>query len=615
MRRICLSCIIAALLAWFAPADAAALQPSDFVVAPDGSDLNLGTAASPFATLARARDAVRERLGSGWSGDMTVLLRGGTYYLTQPVLFGPQDSAPDGHHVTYAAWTGESPVLSGGRLLDGWQAAAAHRWTMRIDDVAAGRWLFDQLFIDGRRCPRARHPNEGFLRMAGVGPDGRTSFSFPTGDLPTSASLVGAELVFLHDWSVSRVEIGDVDPTSGRVTLGNPIGAAGAPFFRIDGFEPHPRYFVEHAVGLLDLSGEWYLDRRQGELTYQAGADDNLRDSTTVAPVLDQLLVVGSGATRDQMVRNLRFVGLTFAHAAAPRFASGYAGIQAGFHEQRAGASSAGAQGRMPAAVVFRSAQGCRLEECRVLHVGGTAVSLEGCSRDNQVLRNEIADAGGNGIMIGEPTAEEKTVASNNLLANNRIHHCGALFYGCVGVWVGITRGTTIAHNEIHDLPYSGVSVGWVWNPEPSACRDNRIEGNHIHHVMQILSDGGGVYTLGRQPGTVLRANLVHNVPANAGRAESNGFFIDEGSSELVIEKNVIYGVARSPIRFHRAGENVVRGNVLVTAAGIPAFRFNSTDEKGIHFEANSTPVAADWSAPAPEQVGAGLEPPPVDAR
>ena len=479
---------------------------------------------------------------------------------------------------------------------------------MKIDDVGAGRWPIDQLFINEHRSTRARHPNSGFLRATAVGPDGRTSFSFRAGDLPEGASLRGAELVFLHDWSISRTPIAEVDHASAIIRLAHNIGAAEPAFFRIDGFEPQPRYFVENAVELLDTSGEWHFDGSQGVLTYQAAADEDLRACTVVAPRLEQLLVVEGTAAPEQVVRNLRFVGLTFAHAAAPHFTAGYAGIQAGFHEQRADGGAAAWRGRMPAAVVFRSAHGCSLEDCRVLHVGGTAVSLEGWCCDNKLIDNEIADAGGNGVMIGEPAAEEKNAAAGNLVANNDIHHCGALFYGCVGVWVGITRGTSVVHNEIHDLPYTGVSVGWVWNPTPSACRDNRVEHNHIHHVMQSLSDGGGIYTLGRQPGTALRGNLIHDVPTNAGRAESNGLFIDEGSSELLIENNVIYAVAKSPIRFHRAGNDLVRNNVLVVSEGTPPFRFNSADEKSIVLEGNQTPSAAEWSAPTSEQFGAGRQ-------
>ena len=263
----------------------------------------------------------------------------------------------------------------------------------------------------------------------------------------------------------------------------------------------------------------------------------------------------------------------------------------------------------MPAAIVFEAAAGYRFENCRVSHVGGTALSLEGNCEHNRVVGNEIFDAGGNGVMVGEPSTSPEQLAKNNVVANNHIHHCGATYYGCVGIWGGISEGTIIAHNEIHDLPYTGVSIGWMWNTKPTPCKGNVVEYNHIHHVMQTLSDGGGIYTLGRQPGTVLRGNLIHDVPLNAGRAESNGLFIDEGSSEILIEQNTIYNIERSPIRFHKATTDLVRNNVLVTSSGIPPFRFNATDPDSITFEANKPADAKTWIPPQPHTTKAGLEP------
>ena len=144
-----------------------------------------------------------------------------------------------------------------------------------------------------------------------------------------------------------------------------------------------------------------------------------------------------------------------------------------------------------------------------------------------------------------------------------------------------------MTHNDIGDLLYSGVSVGWRWNPTPSVCKGHRIERNHIHHVLLQLSDGGGIYTLGRQPGTVLQANHIHHVKVNAGRAESNGIFMDEGTTDLVVEDNDIHHIARSPIRFHRAGRNVLRGNKLRPGKGVPPLRFNNTPEKNIIVESS----------------------------
>jgi hypothetical protein len=156
-----------------------------------------------------------------------------------------------------------------------------------------------------------------------------------------------------------------------------------------------------------------------------------------------------------------------------------------------------------------------------------------------------------------------------------------------------------LAHNEIRDLPYTGVSVGWKWDTQPTGCRENVVRDNHIHHVMQKLSDGGGIYTLGLQPGTLLSGNRIHNVPLNLGRAESNGMFIDEGSSQITIENNTIYNIERSPIRFHRAERDTIRNNRLVGAPGVPPFRYNSTDPETMTLENNKIIEAKEWTPPA----------------
>ncbi|HKL34452.1 MAG TPA: right-handed parallel beta-helix repeat-containing protein, partial [Tangfeifania sp.] len=159
---------------------------------------------------------------------------------------------------------------------------------------------------------------------------------------------------------------------------------------------------------------------------------------------------------------------------------------------------------------------------------------------------------------------------------------CGTQFFGAVGIWCGLTAETTIRNNEIYDLPYTGVSVGWMWSPQPTPCRDNKIGGNHIHHIMNILSDGGGIYMLGLQPGSKLVNNRIHDVKINAGRAESNGMFLDEGTTDVVVAKNLIYNIAKSPLRFHRATTNLVKNNYLFCTDDNPPIRYNNTDEKDI---------------------------------
>ncbi len=122
-----------------------------------------------------------------------------------------------------------------------------------------------------------------------------------------------------------------------------------------------------------------------------------------------------------------------------------------------------------------------------------------------------------------------------------------------------------------------------MWAPEPTHCRENTLHANHIHHILTILSDGGGIYSLGLQPGSRITNNLIHDVKVNAGRAESNGMFLDEGTKELVIENNIIYNIARSPLRFHKAAHpNLVQNNVLVCKDQIPPIAYNNTREADI---------------------------------
>ena len=212
-----------------------AVPKADFYVAIGGNDSGQGTAAKPFATLARARDAVRAKIAKGLKGDVLVLIRGGTYRLSEPVVFGPADSGTQANAITYAAWPGERPVFSGGKVVKGWTVAP--RGSRRVEIAAAkgGKWPFNELFVGGARRPRARHPSAGYRRAAKV-IDDRHSFEFAPGNLPALADATTAELVLLHDWSISRTPLKSLDTKTRTLTtaqyIGGPMG-----FWRINGFE------------------------------------------------------------------------------------------------------------------------------------------------------------------------------------------------------------------------------------------------------------------------------------------------------------------------------------------------------------------------------------------
>ena len=136
-------------------------------------------------------------------------------------------------------------------------------------------------------------------------------------------------------------------------------------------------------------------------------------------------------------------------------------------------------------------------------------------------------------------------------------------------------------------MPYTGISIGWMWDSVETVAKENMILNNHIHHIMQTLSDGGGIYSLGLQPGSLIQGNLIHDVSVNVGRAESNGMFLDEGTKDILIKDNIIYNIAKSPLRFHRASTNTVADNVLLCADEVPPIRYNTTLESNIHLQNN----------------------------
>ncbi len=585
---------------------ACAARAAEFYVAPGGDDAHPGTLEQPFATLARARDAVRPLVAEGLREDVTVYVRGGTYRVTEPVVFGPGDGGTDRFRVTYAAYGDEKPVISGGRVIRGWKAQDDGTWAAQVPEAKQGRWTFRELFVNGRRATRARHPNSGYLRVEKVGEDRRTNFQYAEGDLRQVRGLKHVELVFLHDWSISRVPVRSIDEQTRTLTVEHQVGGPGR-WTVMDWFEKQPRYYLENSADMLDAPGEWFLGTKKGVLRYRPQAGEEIEGVEAVAPVARQLIVVRGDVDANRPVRNLHFVGLAFEHAAWSPPGGVYWGRQACTYwtlgTAEAGKSHEEAD---PAAVQFDLARACSFEEGRVEHVGASGLWLGRGCRDCRVVGSIVTDTGGNGVMIGEGKARmigEKAwweaapeqAACGNVLANSVVRECGRELFGAVGVWVGLAGGTTIAHNEIAHHPYTGVSVGWMWwnprsrpEPRPTPARENLVADNHIHHVMQTLSDGGGIYTLGIQPDSALRGNLIHDVRRNAGRAESNGMFLDQGTGRFTIEGNVIYGIDRSPLRFHKGWKNVVRDNVLQVAPDVPVVRYNDTVEARIRLENNT---------------------------
>lgn len=553
---------------------------ADFYVTPNGSDANPGTQAQPLATLERARDAIRALKQAGpLKEPVTVWLGGGTYTLASEVKFGPEDSGTADCPITYTAVGPDPVVLDGGRRITGWKKHDARLWVTTVPDVTSGQWRFRQLYINGQQRVRARTPNDGYLRVAGC-PEGTPktvhfhkdcrTFQFKPGDIRADwTNLSDVEVIVYHFWTDSHLPIKSVDTKSNLVTFAHKAGKT----FTDDFTENGARYIVENVFEGLDAPGEWYLNRRTGQLFYYPMPGEDLTKAEVVAPFAPaHLRLEGSPAER-RYVEHLRFRNLSFTHS---RFE-----LPRGDSNDRQGSNS------VAAAITLRGARNCVFEQCRLSHLGTWAFEvMAGCS-ENQFVGNEITNIAAGGIRINGGTDRnppwERT--RNNLFTDNWLHHYGQDYPSAVGVLLMNTEGNTVAHNHIHHGGYTGVSVGWVWGYNRSVSQNNRIEFNHIHHIGGVLSDMGGIYTLGVSPGTVIRNNHIHNVDAN--HYGGWGIYLDEGSTHLLVENNIVHHTKFAPFNIHYAKEVTVRNNIFALGKLEQVSRSRNEPHKSVFFENN----------------------------
>ncbi len=431
--------------------------------------------------------------------------------------------------------------------------------------------------------------------MGQAGADQRTHFFFSPQDIPEVTHAQDLELVLLHDWSITRIPVRSIDWNEHRITAVDSIGSR-LEFFTLTHWEEHSRYYLENAPEFCDRPGEWFCNLDEGLIYYHPLPGETMDETTGIIPQSEKLLVIDGDPGRH--AEYLTFESITFEHTAWPLPGKGYCGVQAGMHTDRSSARDGWSQ--LPAAIELDRADHCIFDQCILRHTGASGLWIrENCS-GNAITESYLYDVGGNGIGIGEGSdrlvegqpwwkAAPEEVSGSNRVSDCLIEDCGQQFYGAVGIWCGLVAHTLIEHNQIRELPYTGISVGWMWNPDPTPCRENTLHANHIHRVMKILSDGGGIYSLGLQPGSRITSNLIHDVQVNAGRAESNGMFLDEGTKELLVEDNIVYNIARSPLRFHRAtAPNRVWNNVLVCGTDVPPIRYNNTPETAIEQAGNT---------------------------
>jgi hypothetical protein len=592
------------------PADAqnAPASPALFV-APAGNDQWSGRLPDakadrtdgPFATLVRARDELRRlrKSGDGSAPPTHIYLRGGLHFIDAPLVLSPEDSGTAVAPIIFEAFRNETPIISGGRRLTGWKTSDG-KWQLDLPDVKKNQWNFAQLFVSGERRPRPRLPKgggwyhvEAELPRAPDSPGtGFDRFQFRPGDLdPAWSNLGDVEVLATHIWAMSRMRIKSIDADKHAVifTGSSPGNGDWARFAKGN------RFAVENVREAHAQPGEWYLDRSSGVLTYMPKSGEDPATTEVIAPRVEKLLLMRGEPAAKQWVQNIIIRGITFAHA--------------NWVTPPAGNSSSQAESAIGAAIDCTGARHCAFEKCGVTLCGGYAIALGDHCRFDRIEDCELIDLGAGGIKLGSTAApdvskslEEIAEANKNTVVNCLIEGGGRLHPAAIGIWIGNSPANRIEHNEITDLYYTGISLGWSWGYNPNYARDNELAWNRISKIGQgVLSDMGGIYTLGNGPGNVLHHNLIWDVESFG--YGGWGIYFDEGSSGYLAENNIAHHLKSAGFHQHYGRENIVRNNIFALAREAQLMRSRNeshisfTIERNLIYSAGAPIFASQWDS------------------
>ena len=545
-------------------------------VATDGSDGASGRTSNkadgrdgPLQTIQRAIAAARSVRDEQGKAEVMVEIADGRYELPSPLVIGTKDSG-----LTLAARPGARVELSGGSRISGWQLSPGNPnvWQTTLPQVRSGSWRFNQLFVDGHRATRARTPNRDYFQTDGpLSAGAKVTFPYRKGDLLASwTQAPGGVVVLLEKWTDLRLPLAGVNEATWVASLG--------PMSLPDWMdEKTVRYWVENIPQALDQPDEWYLDVGTGILKYYGPTGWDPKKSVVTAPRLQELVRVSGDikAGVRNPVSRVVFRGLRFTECDQELPSQG-------FISQQTAVPIHGA------VIVENSIEGT-IQNCLFENLGGYGIELGVGSQGWVISGNQLRSLGAGGIRIGDPhhpLPKPDDRCESHRISDNDIGELGRIFTSASGIVVYQSGKNRIRHNWIHDLYYTGISVGWTWGYSESVCRENLIEFNVVERVGQgRLTDLGGIYTLGPQPGTLIRNNLFRDIQSHD--YGGWGLYTDEGSTGIVLENNVVYRCKSAGFHQHYGRDNVVRNNLFAFNHDFQLMRTRAEDHLSFAFTCN----------------------------
>lgn len=557
------------------------LLAGEIWISPKGSDFNDGTRQSPKATLTSALRQAREwrrTEDNRIQGGITIYMEGGTYAFHEPVFIRPEDSGTKESPTTIRSVGDEKVILSGGISIKGWKKQGK----VWVADVPAfnGRPLdFRQLWVNGKKAVRARDV-EDFEKMNRIcSVDEKNEILYVPAvsirrliDNKGNLKAKYAEMVLHQMWCVANLRIRSVEVQGDSAAI-----RFHQPESRIQFEHPWPRpmvttdghnsaFYLTNARELQDVPGEWYHDIDARKVYYYPREGEKMQEAEVIVPAVETLVRVEG--TLDRPVCHIRFEKITFSYTTWMRPSEkGHVPLQAGMYltdgyridpkMQRNYLNhpldNQGWLGRPAAAVRVVAARQIDFERCRFEHLGSTGLDYEEAVQGGVVRGCLFRDIAGNGLLVGSfsPAAHETHLPYNpadrrEVCTQQQINNCyfteiGNEDWGCLAIAAGYVGDVNIEHNEISEVPYSGISLGWGWTQTVNCMRNNRVHANLIHHYAKHMYDVAGIYTLGSQPKSYVTENCVHSIYKPGYVHDPNHWFYlytDEGSSFITVRDN-----------------------------------------------------------------------------
>ena len=557
------------------------LLAGEIWISPKGSDFNDGTRQFPKATLTSALRQAREwrrTEDNRIQGGITIYMEGGTYAFYEPVFIRPEDSGTKESPTIIRSVGDEKVILSGGISIKGWKKQGKV-WVADVP-VFNGRPLdFRQLWVNGKKAVRARDV-EDFEKMNRIcSVDEKNEILYVPAvsirrliDNKGNLKAKYAEMVLHQMWCVANLRIRSVEVQGDSAAI-----RFHQPESRIQFEHPWPRpmvttdghnsaFYLTNARELQDVPGEWYHDIDARKVYYYPREGEKMQEAEVIVPAVETLVRVEG--TVDRPVCHIRFEKITFSYTTWMRPSEkGHVPLQAGMYltdgyridpkMQRNYLNhpldNQGWLGRPAAAVRVVAARQIDFERCRFEHLGSTGLDYEEAVQGGVVRGCLFRDIAGNGLLVGSfsPAAHEthlpydpadrREVCTQQQINNCYFTEIGNEDWGCLAIAAGYVGDVNIEHNEISEVPYSGISLGWGWTQTVNCMRNNRVHANLIHHYAKHMYDVAGIYTLGSQPKSYVTENCVHSIYKPGYVHDPNHWFYlytDEGSSFITVRDN-----------------------------------------------------------------------------